>query len=144
MKFDLTKTDLRARAIEPFVFGERGIIYTKADAERVLKDNSYYFFVAAFILLVFGVLFVVHNEEKYYSVSAFLFCIFYILIGLCLRKLKSRAAAILALLSVGNLILVRILDAGINVLGGFSWILFLFLAAAIRSVKASFIYHRKV
>ena len=129
------------RSVEPFVFGKNGVILTKEDARKVLKDNSYYFFVAGFMLLVAFILIAISGRKISSSaISIPLFGIFWLAIGYSIRKFGSRIASLLALITCCNVILTRAWEGDI---GGLFFLSFIFLAASYRSTKASFVYQKK-
>lgn len=130
------------KRIEPFcLFGNDSIIYTKEEAAKVVVDNSYYFMIAGFLILVL-LLFAllgkrVPGESIHYLI---IMATLYLSLTLALRKLKSRVAAISILVIVVWALLPRLIQFDI----GWSFIFnLLFLAAAIRSVKATFFFHKK-
>ena len=128
------------RKIEPFVFGRQGLFFSKEDALKALKLNSYYFFVASAILIIsFTFLTILKKDLTYFSVLILSFGIFYLIVGYAIRVLKSRIASILALISFGILVIIRVMEKDI---GGIFFFSIVFLCAAIRSVKASFYYHK--
>jgi hypothetical protein len=128
------------KKIEPFVFGRQGIFLSKEDSIRTLRLNSYYFFVASIILVVGFIIIVISERDiSNFSLLILFFGLFYSIVGYSIRFLKSRIASLLALISFGSLILIRLLEKDI---GGLFFISLIFLAASIRSVKASFYYHK--
>lgn len=131
----------RIKTVEPFnLFGERAIIYSKDEAAKILKDNSYYIFFAAclmtgiFVFLSFNPVAIGFSKN-----IILLYGIIYFVLGIAIRYLKSRVASILAMLSFGWVILLRIIE---NDTGGSFFLSFIFLAASYRSVRASFYYHK--
>ena len=135
------RNDQTKKTIEPFnLFGERSWILSKKDAANILTDNSYYIFVAAFITLgVFLFLTFKPVDIGYTKTYLLIFSIFYFVLGVAIRRLQSRIASILALLSFGLVVLSKILEQNLDF---FTFISFIFLAASYRSVKASFFYHK--
>ena len=130
-----------SRPIEPFVFGKNGVILTKEDARKVLKDNSYYFFVAGFMLFAAFILIAISGRRMSSSVILIpLFGIFWLAIGYSIRKFRSRVASLLALITCCNVILTRTWEGDI---GGLFFLSFIVLAASYRSIRASFVYHKK-
>ena len=128
------------KKIEPFVFGKQGLFFSKEDALKALRLNSYYFFVASAILFVsFTLLIILKKDLTYLTVLILSFCIFYLIVGYAIRVLKSRIASILALISFGVLVIIRVMQKDI---GGTLIFSLIFLCAAIRSVNASFYYHK--
>ncbi len=127
------------KAIEPFnLFGERSLIYSKDEAVKILKDNSYYIFVAS--AMAFGFFAFVYFSPADVGNSKFIFLIvglLYLSIGLAVRKLQSRVASIFAFLCFGSLFLQKLIDYG---LGG-SFLAMIFLAASYRCIRASFYFH---
>jgi hypothetical protein len=123
--------------VEPLVFSP---ISSKEEAETILKDNSYYIFIAAFIsftVFLLSVLYELDIHQKYYlSYGIYLF-----ILAIAIRQLKSRIASTLALISFSEIIISSILESDI---GGVSIFSFLFLAASYRAVKASFFYHKNL
>lgn len=130
------------KRIEPFcLFGTDSIIYTKEEAAKVVMDNSYYFIVAGCIPLVV-LLFALFGKTvpgftiPYLIIMATL----YFFLAFVLRKLKSRVASILLLAGVVWALLPSLVQLDI----GWSFIFnLLFLTASVRTVKATFIYHKK-
>lgn len=131
------------KAVEPFnLFGEKALISSKEEATKILRDNSYYIFVAAFILLGLFVALTIKNIDVGVSKTIILiFGLFYLCLATAIRILKSRLASILVLTSFGYVILSRILILDI---GGLFFFSIIFLAASYRAVRASFFYHKKV
>jgi len=130
------------KRIEPFcLFGTDSIIYTKEEAAKVVVDNSYYFIVAGCIPLVIS-LFALFGKRvpgltiPYLIIMATL----YFSLALVLRKFKSRVASILLLAGVGWTLFPRLVQLDL----GWSFIFnLLFLAASVRTVKATFFFHKK-
>ena len=135
--------EIRKYIIEPFpLFGIESIIHSKEQALKVLKFNSYYIFVAAFISL-FGFL----------SISLFnlnigitgeyvmLFTLLFFTIGFLIRWLKSRVASVISLLIFSFTFFWNFYESGF---AGYYILTSLFIAASYRSTKASFFYHKKV
>ena len=126
--------------IEPFVFGKQGIFLSKEDSIKTLRINSYYFFIASAILLAgFMIISISERNVSYFSLLILFFGLFYSIVGYAIRFLKSRIASLLALISFSSLILTRILERDI---GGLFFISLIYLVASIRTVKASFYYHK--
>jgi hypothetical protein len=130
------------KAVEPFnLFGETALISSKEEAAKILKDNSYYIFVSAFILLGLFVAQMIKNTDIGVPKTIILviglldFCL-----ATAIRILKSRLASILALTSFGYIILSRIF---IHDTGGFFVFSIIFLAASYRAVRASFFLSQK-
>jgi len=135
---DLIKDDDK-KIVEPFnLVGRRSQIFSKDEAAKILRENSYYFFVAAAILLGLSA-FIRPTDICISRAYIIRFGVFYLVLGFCIRKLKSRIASLLALGSFGYVIFSRIIQ---NDIGGLSFIALIFLAASYRSVKASFFYHK--
>ena len=127
------------KTVEPFnLVGRRSQIFSMEEASKILKDNSYYIFVAAALLLglsVFiGPMDIAISQEYIIGIG-----VFYLVLGVCIRKFKSRAASLLTLGSFGYVFIERILH---NDIGGLFFFTFIFLAASYRSVRASFFYHK--
>ena len=131
------------KAVEPFnLIGRRSLIYSKEEAAKILKDNSYYIFVAAAIPIFISIYLFATNINTDISYGYLLSAGIYLcLLGVAIRVFKSRVASILALVSFGNLFISKILH--INSKGFFIFVLFVFLAASYRAVRASFFYHKK-
>jgi hypothetical protein len=128
------------KKIEPFVFGGQGIFSSKEDSAKSLRQNSYYFFIASAILFVSFLFFIFPKKDlTTFTFIVLFFGIFYLIIGYAIRVLKSRIASILALISFGILVIIRIIELDVDGIFFFSLI---FLCAAYRSVKASFYYHK--
>ena len=130
------------KGIEPSnLFGESSLIYSKEEAGKILRDNSYYIFVAAFMALT---LFVIAKIPKMkldmLGNILLILSIYYFIIGVTIRVLKSRVASVLALISFGYAAISNILTNGFSI-----WFIFslIFLAASYRCVRASFFYHKK-
>jgi len=130
------------KPIEPFnLFGENSLISSKDEADKILKDNSYYIFVAASIGLgsvIFAKLF--NLDLGFPLTTPFIMSLFLFILGFCIRQFRSRVASILALLSFGEVLISRILE---NDKGGLFFTTFIFVAASYRAVRASFVYHKK-
>ena len=127
------------KMVEPFnLVGRRAQIFSKEEAAKILKDNSYYIFVAAALLL--GLSAFIGSKDigisRQYIVG---FGLFYLVLGSFIRKFKSRVASLVALTSFGYVIITRIFQYDI---GGLFFFTFIFLLASYRSVKASFFYHK--
>jgi hypothetical protein len=121
--------------VEPLVFSP---ISSKEEAKKILKDNSYYIFVAAFMswaVFLLSILFEHESQHKHYLIYG----IYYFVLAIAIRKQKSRTASIVALITFGLVIIGRVLENDIGSVFGFSLI---FLHASYRSVKASFFYKR--
>ena len=129
------------KAVEPFnLFGERSLIFTKEEAAKILRDNSYYFFLSAAILLGGFTLLLFTKGEIFVSRTTILvLSVYYFFLGVAIRYLKSRVASILALVSDGSIVVSRIIDLDI---GWLFFLTFIFLAASYRCVKASLFYHK--
>ena len=135
---DFSKDDDK-KMVEPFnLVGRRSQIFSKKAAEKILKDNSYYIFVAAallFVLSIFiGSIDIGISQEYIVGIG-----VFYLILGFCIGTLKSRIASLLALGSFSYVIISRIFE---NDIGGLFFFTLIFLAASYRSVKASFFYHK--
>lgn len=135
---DLVKDDDK-KMVEPFnLVGRKSLIFSKQEAAKILKDNSYYIFVAAALTLgssiVSGSIDIGASRQYLIGVG-----LFYCLLGICIRTFKSRIASLLALASFGYVFTTNILQDGT---GGFYIFTLVFLAASYRSVKASFFYHK--
>jgi hypothetical protein len=126
--------------VEPFnLVGIRSLIYSKEDAAKILKNNSYYIFVAAGFNLGFGFFDFIYPTDIGISTEYLILSgIFYCAVGAGVRMLKSRIASLLALGSFGYTLLMKALQEG---QGGFYLFLFIFCLASYRAVKASFYYH---
>ena len=121
------------------LFGPNALIYTKEEASKILKDNSYYIFVAAIMLIVLFCIGKITKTELGVLESIMLvFSIYYFILGFAIRVLKSRIASILALVSFSYAVISRLLTADV---GGLFFFSLIFLAASFRCVKASFYYH---
>jgi len=83
-------------AIEPFnLFGELSLTYTKKQAARILRNNSYYVFASAFILLGGLVILFFTKREIFVSRTTMVaFVIFYVFLGAAIRYFKSRVASV--------------------------------------------------
>ena len=135
---DLVKDDDK-KIIEPFnLVGRRAQIFSKEEAAKILKDNSYYIFVAAAMLLVISI-FIGQVDVGISQAYLLVVGLFYCALGLCIRKFKSRVASLLALTSFGYVFVTRILE---HDTGGLFFFTFIFLAASYRAVRASFFYHK--
>jgi len=135
---DLLKDDDK-KMVEPFnLVGRRAQIFTKEEAVKILKDNSYYIFVAAAIHLGISI-FTGPMDIGISQVFLIGAGLFYCVLGVCIRILKSRVASLLALASFGYDLITKILE---NDIGGFFFFTFIFLAASYRAVKASSFYHK--
>jgi len=135
---DLLKDDDK-KMVEPFnLVGRRAQIFTKEEAVEILKDNSYYIFLAAAILLGISI-FIGPTDIGFSQVFLIGGGLFYCVLGVCIRILKSRVASLLALASFGLVFITRILE---NDIAGAFIFTFIFLAASYRAVKASFFYHK--
>lgn len=130
------------RRIEPFcLFGNDSIIYTKEEAAKVVMDNSYYFTIAGSLILVLLLFSLLSKKVPGESIQyLIIMASLYLSLTLALRKLKSRVAAISILLIIVWALLPRLMQLDI---GGTFVFNLLFLAAAIRSVKATFFFHKK-
>ena len=131
------------KMVEPFnLVGRRSLIYSKEEAAKILKDNSYYIFVAAILNLGFSIfLFINPNDIDISKEYLMLVGVLYCALGVGIRKFKSRIASLLALASFGYILLNNILQEGTG--GGFYLFTFIFCVASYRAVKASFYYHKK-
>jgi len=136
------KINQPSKPVEPFnLVGENSLIFSKEEVEKILRDNSYYIFVAAFLM---GATFIFLSfnpvDVGISKASILIYGIFYSIIGVSIRYLKSRIASFLALASFGWALFSRVIgqDAG-----GLWFFTFIFMAASYRSVKASFYYHKK-
>lgn len=133
---------LNKERIEPF---NSSPITTREKAVKVLKDNSYYIFIYACLTLAIFLVLTFYKEEIYGPNNYFVLFIsvFCFIATFALRKLKSRIAAIIALIVFSALFINHLLcflkDRHILA----TLISFLLLRASYRSVKASFFYHRK-
>jgi len=127
--------------VEPFpLFGVGSVFHSKEQAEKVLKHNSYYIFVAGFICLlsyfaiIVGDMDIGINKEYILFFASSFFVIAYFI-----RKHQSRAASIISLLIFSSTFFVNYYENGS---GGFYVFTLLFIAACYRSIKASFYYHK--
>ena len=137
---DLVKDDDK-KMVEPFnIVGRRSLIFSKEEAAKILKDNSYWIFAAAAVLFatssVIWLMDIDIGISQEYIIGV---GVFYCVLGVCIRELKSRVASLLALASFGHVLITRILQ---NDTGGVFFFTFIFFAASYRSVKASFFYHK--
>lgn len=133
--------DNNKRMVEPFnLVGMRSKIFSKEEAVKILKDNSYYIFVAAILSFGFSVLIKLMDVNidipQEYLIGM---GVFYLVLGFCIRKFKSRFASILALAIFGYIFIMRIFQ---NDIDGIFFFTFILLAASYRSVNASFFYHK--
>lgn len=131
------------KTIEPFnLFGEGSLINSKEEAAKILKDNSYYFVVAALLALALYLFFLITKNKIFVSQSTILaYSIFYFVLAYTIRQYKSRFASIVAFVSFAYLVFYRVVTFDI---GGFFFFSLIFLAASYRCVNASFFYHKKV
>ena len=129
------------KPIEPFnLVGENSLIFSKNEAEKILRDNSYYIFVAAFMMVAIFVLLVFKPVDIGFSKTILLiFGVFYFILGAAIKYLKSRVASILALASFGWALLSKIMCQDTD---GWWFFTLIFIAASYRAVKASFYYHK--
>jgi hypothetical protein len=128
---------LKFKKIEPFCFwGPESIIHTKDQAEKIIKDNTYYFIIVGCLALVIFLFLTfvkpIHGlPVNLLPIAGF----FYLLTAIILRRVKSRVISIMILTAVSGTLLYKLLQ------GDFEWTflfnLFLFVAA-IRCVKATF------
>ena len=129
------------KSVEPFnLVGRRSLIYSKEEAAKILKDNSYYFFIAAALALgasIFAGSINIEVSQKFLIGIS----IIYFLLGFCIRKYQSRIASLFALINFGYVFVVNILQNGRS---GFCLFTLIFIAASYRSVKASFFYHKAI
>ena len=132
----------RINIVEPFpLFGGESIIHSKEQAVRVLKLNSYYIFVAAFISLFGFVSISIFNLNIGISGEyVLLFALILFTIGSCIRWLKSRVASVISLIIFLFSFFWNLYERGF---AGFYILTLLFIAASYRSTKASFFYHKK-
>jgi prepilin signal peptidase PulO-like enzyme (type II secretory pathway) len=122
------------------LFGVESIIYSKEQALKILKSNSYYLFVAGFIAL-FGYL-----ATEVYSLDIgtreiyiLIFALFLFAIGTLIRWRQSRVASIVSFLIFLYALFANFYVAGF---GGIYIISVILLAASYRCIKASFYYHK--
>jgi len=129
------------KAVEPFnLFGERSLIYTKDEAARILRDNSYYIFISTALLLAgFSLLLFTKREIFVSKTTVLAFSIYYLFLGVAIRYFKSRVASVLALASYVYVAASRIIDLD---MGGLFWGTLIFVAASYRCIKASLFYHK--
>ena len=129
------------KMVEPFnLVGRRALIYTKEEAVKSLKDNSYYIFVAAVLNLgISFFLFIYPTDVGISKEYLMVVGIFYCALAVGIRKFKSRIASLLALASFGYVLFSNMWQDGT---GGFYLFTLIFFAAAFRTVKASFYYHK--
>jgi hypothetical protein len=137
---DLVKDDDK-KMVEPFnLVGRRAQIVVKKEAVKILRDNSYYIFLAAAIHLGISI-FIGAMDIGISRVFLIWIGLFYCILGVCIRILKSRVASLLALASFGYALITRILEKDIGV---FLIFYFIFLAASYRAAKASFFYYKVI
>ena len=86
-------------SIEPFnLVGENSLIYSKEQAEKILKDNSYYIFVASFMMVAISLLITIYPVDIGISKTIILIYGFlYFILGVAIKYLKSRIASISAI-----------------------------------------------
>jgi hypothetical protein len=131
------------KMVEPFnLYGKRSFIYSKEEAAKILKDNSYYIFVAAVLNVIILIFLFIYPIDVGISKEHLLFQgIIFCALGVGVRKYKSRIASLLVLGIFGSSLLIKILQEG---RGGFYLFFFIFCLASYRAVKASFYYHKKM
>ena len=129
------------KMVEPFnLVGRRSQIFSKKEAAKILKNNSYYFFVAAiFNFGLFTLLTINPIDVGISNKVILLFGFIYLVLGFSIRKLYSRLASIMGFMIFGWIILSRIIE---NDIGGFFFFSLIFFAASYRSIKASFYFHK--
>ncbi len=129
------------KIVEPFnLFGERSIIYSKEEAKKILKDNSYYFFVLSLIpLCTFLFMSIKGFDIGLPKIYVLALGIFYFSLGIAIRKFQSRIASVIAFITFCWIIIIRVIDSD---MGGFFFMTFIFAGAAYRSIKASFYFHK--
>ena len=133
--------DKHKSIIEPFpLFGVESIIYSRDQALKVLKSNSYYIFVAGFMTLF------IYLASKFFNLNigkseTYLLCfiIVFFTIGFLIRWCQSRVASIISLLLFSYTFITKFAVEGFG--GSFMFTL-IFVAASYRSIKASFYYHK--
>ncbi len=130
------------KPIEPFnLVGENSLIFSRQQAEKILRDNSYYIFVAAFIMFTVDLFLILKPVDIGISKTIILICgIFYFVLGVSIKYLKSRIASILALASFTLDLFFKIMEQRTN--NGWWFFTLIFIAASYRAVKASFYYHK--
>ncbi len=126
------------KPIEPFnLVGENSLIFSKEEAEKILRDNSYYIFVAAFMMVAISILLVFKPVDIGISkITILIYGVFYFILGAAIKYLKSRIASVLALASFGWALLSKVIEHDTD-----RWWFFtlIFMAASYRAVKASFL-----
>lgn len=128
------------RKIEPFcLFGTDSIIYTKEEAAKVAVDNSYYFMVAGGIVLVIAAISFWKPLPRFSMPYLVVNALCYIALAFAVKIKKSRIASILLLLGVVWTLIPRLTQLDI---GGTFIFNLLLVAAASRSVKATFFFHK--
>lgn len=132
------------RKLEPFnLIGEYSLFWTKDDAARVAKDNSYYFFVVGILLMstyIYG--FFVDLSFKFPTELVFIYGCLIIIFGILVRYPKSRIASVLLAINFGIVIFEMMIVTG-DKTSTIGWISVLLFMASIRSCQATFYYHRK-
>ncbi len=129
------------RRIEPFcLFGTDSIIYTKEEAAKVAVDNSYYFIVAGCLILAIAAMSLWKPLPKFSTPYLVVNAASYIVLAFALRTKKSRIASILLLIGVVWTLIPRLTQFDI---GGTFIFNLLLVAAASRSVKATFFFNKK-
>jgi hypothetical protein len=128
----IDKLTKNKKPVEPFnLFGENSLISSRDD----------YIFVAASIGFGTVIFIKLMNLDLGISLTTLLIMSFiYFILAFSIRRFKSRAASILALLSFSYVLISRILE---NDTGGLFFFTFIFVAASYRAVRASFVYHKK-
>jgi hypothetical protein len=129
------------KRIEPFcLFGTDSIIYTKEEAAKVAADNSYYFMVAGCIIFVIAAVSLWKPLPRFSIPYLEFMAVSYIALAFAVKKQKSRIASILLLIGVIWSLIPRLTQFDI---GGTFIFNLLLVAAASRSVKATFFFHKK-
>ena len=132
----------RKNTIEPFnLFGENSLIFSKDQAEQILKDNSYYILFASFMMVAISLLTTLYPVDIGISKKVIIiYGIFYFILGISIRYFKSRIASLLSLISFCSALISKIIEQNTN--DGWWLFVLIFIAASYRAVKASFYYHK--
>ena len=102
-----TKSNENKKNVEPFnLFGLRSVIHSKDEAAKILKDNSYYFFVITVLLASIYIISSIADNTYADNIKLLVLSIYYLILGVAIRLLKSRVASVLALISFISVILI--------------------------------------
>jgi len=134
--------EIKRNTIEPFASYPESLIDSKEKAMKVIKDNSYYFYVIGIVSILAGAIFLYSNEksiDKPFGLEVLITGILYISLAYLTSLTKSRVTATLLAIII---IIPFIIGAFQDYHSAFSIFKLLLCFSAYRTLKATWYYNK--